>query len=442
MMDFAGPEFQGPAPISSDHRTLTTPRCHKMRPMCDFQLQYLRLIRLMTLFLFLLTLTCVWPAHAQRLEIGRPSEVGMSSSRLAVLDQVIVESIAEEETPGAVLLVARRGKIVYRKAFGLRAVEPTQEEMTHGSIFDVASLTKVMATAGSVMALVEDGKLVLTRPVGDYIPEFSRRGKERVRVVDLLTHFSGLRPDLDLDVPWVGYDRAIELACRERLLDDPGAAFVYSDINYFLLGDIVQRVSGVGLDEFATQRIFRPLGMHDTSFRPDRAKLSRIVPTERRDGVMLRGEVHDPTAARMGGVAGHAGVFSTADDTAAWAQMLLNSGVYNDTQVLSPLSVRKMVTSQAPGGSFDLRGFGFDIDTRFSRNRGDLFPVGSFGHTGFTGTSVWIDPETETLVVLFTSRVHPRGRGNVVGLRSRVASVVAAAILDVDAFGKGVAGGR
>lgn len=384
-----------------------------------------------SLFLVAVTLVLSSGVSAASLPAGSPAELGIDPTRLARVDEVIKEAIAAKELPGAVLLVARGGRTVWRKAYGLRATTPTSERMTVDTIFDVASLTKVVATATSLMILVEEGKVALQDPVVKYIPEFGRRGKDKVTVQHLLTHYSGLRPDLDLDDPWTGRDRALELTWRERLEAEPGAEFIYSDINYIVLGELIQRVSGLPVNEFAARRIFEPLGMKDTGFLPPAEKRARIAPTERRNGRMLRGSVHDPTAERMGGVAGHAGLFSTVDDTAVWAQMLLNGGAYGETRILSPLGVLAMSSPQSPRTGFDWRGLGFDIDTRFSTVRGALFPRGSFGHTGFTGTSVWIDPGTETIVILFTNRLHPNGAGDVVSLRSRVASVVAASLVDV-----------
>ncbi len=359
-----------------------------------------------------------------------PSEVGISPQRLARLDGVIERAIEKGEAPGAVALVARRGRIVYEKAFGDRARTPAGEPMTLDTVFDMASLTKVMATATSVMVLVERGEIALSDRVTRYIPEFGAHDKGRLTLLELLTHYSGLRPDVDLDTDWSGYDTAIALACDEKLAAEPGSRFVYSDINYFVLSEVVRRVGGARIDEFSAREIFGPLGMNDTTFNPPPEWRGRIAPSEVRDGRMLRGEVHDPTTHRMGGVAGHAGLFSTARDTAVFAQFVLNGGEYGGTRVLSPLAIRRMTSNQAPPGMTEWRGLGFDIRSRFSTNRGDLFPVGSFGHTGFTGTSLWIDPLTETFVVLMSSRLHPDGKGNVVGLRKRVASVVAAALLD------------
>lgn len=384
---------------------------------------------------FLASLLCmVSMVGGQVLEKSHPEVVGVSVDRLKRLDEVIQASIVEEETPGAVVLVARQGRVIYRKAFGYRSKEEElAEPLTIDSIFDLASLTKVVATATSIVILVEEGKLTLGDPVADHIPEFGRRGKSKVTIGHLITHYSGLRPILDLTPDWEGHDKAIQLACRERLVRPPGKSFVYSDINYILLGEIVHRVSGIPLEEFAVNRIFEPLGMSDTGFNPGEEKVSRLVPTEKKsNGELRRGEVHDPRAFRMGGVAGHAGLFSTVDDVSVWVQMLLNGGVYNGVRILSPLGVLKMTTPQSPKGEDDWRGLGFDIDTRYSSNRGDLFPVGSFGHTGFTGTSIWIDPFTETFVILFTSRLYPDGQGDVVMLRRKVASVVASSIVDID----------
>ncbi len=388
---------------------------------------------LIPLLVLLLPSTTTFGARDRVLDPGQPEEVGICADRLDRLDRVILDAMEREEIPGAVALVARKGKVVYRKAFGERSRLPMVEPMSVDSIFDVASLTKVMATTTALMILVEEGELSLTERVAEFIPEFARqdRDKERVTLLQLVTHYSGLRPSLDLAERWQGYGRAIDRASRERLVEEPGKRFVYSDINYILLAEVIRRVSGLSLDQFAGERIFGPLGMIDTGFNPDIKKVGRVAPTESRDGALLRGRVHDPTAARMDGVAGHAGLFSTVDDTAVWAQMLLNGGVYGGVRVLSPLSVLKMSSPQSPGGNADSRGIGFDLETRFSTVRGDLFPVGSFGHTGFTGTSVWIDPFTETFLVLYSSRLHPEGKGNAVRLRSRAASVVGGSILDL-----------
>ena len=369
-------------------------------------------------------------ATAQALEPTPPQQVGMSGERLKRLDEVLRTAITKEEIPGAVVLVAREGRVVYRKAFGHRALMPNKKPMLIDTIFDVASLTKVLVTAPSIMILVEEGKLSLTDPVSKYLPRFSQYGKHRVTILQLLTHYSGLRPTLKGNSTWSGYEEAVRLVLRERLVTSPGKKFIYSDINYMVLGEVVQRISEQSLDQFAQERIFAPLGMADTHFSPGPELMERIAPTEMRAGNMLQGTVHDPRASRMGGCAGHAGVFSTADDTAQFAQMILDGGTYRGNRVLSPLSVMQMTSPQSPPSDESLRGLGFDIGSPFGTPRGDLFPRGSFGHTGFTGTSLWIDPFTKTFVILFTSRVHPRGKGNVIALRKRVASVAAASIVD------------
>jgi uncharacterized protein YbbC (DUF1343 family)/CubicO group peptidase (beta-lactamase class C family) len=296
--------------------------------------------------------------------------------------------------------------------------------MTVDTIFDIASLTKVIATTPCVMQLVEQGKVKPNDAVEKYLPEFAQNGKEDVTVRQLLTHYSGLAPDLDLTNLWGGKATAYNMAFSEKPENPPGSRFVYSDINFITLGALVERVSGESLDHYAQTHIFAPLGMIHTRFLPPPSWRSKIAPTQYDDtGHMLRGEVHDPTARRMGGVAGHAGVFSTADDLSKFAQALLSG-----TRILSPLTIEKMTSPQQPPNATAVRGFGWDIDTPYSSNRGDLLPVGSFGHTGFTGTSLWIDPVTDTYIILLSNAVHPRGQGNAISLRTRLATAVAAAL--------------
>jgi len=273
--------------------------------------------------------------------------------------------------------------------------------------------------------LVEKGRVRLNDPVAKYLPEFAQNGKEDITVRQLLTHYSGMAPDLDLSTPWEGKKTAYDLAFVEPPETTPGAGFIYSDINFITLGALVEKVSGEMLDVYTAQHIFVPLKMTRTRFVPPVAWRLKIAPTQYDENEhMLRGVVHDPTARRMGGVAGHAGLFSTGDDLAKFAQALLNGG----GGILSPLMVEKMTSPETPPAAPVLRGFGWDIDSPFSSNRGDLLPVGSFGHTGFTGTSVWIDPTTATYIILLTNAVHPRGKGNAIGLRSKVATEVASAL--------------
>ena len=392
---------------------------------------------------------------AANLPVAPPAAVGMSARQLANIDGAVTDSIAKHELPGAVVLVARKGRVVWRKAYGARALLPQREMMTVDTIFDLASLTKVVATATSIMILVERGKIRLSDTAATYLPELKGESRDRITIEHLLTHRSGYAPDFDLSDKWSGYDEAMKRLAIEPLRNPPDTRFVYSDINYIALGEIVHRVSGMTLDEFARKNIFEPLGMKDTRFRPfsgpgptlnDSATIKRIAPTETRHAAgsylggagdktaegeqWLRGQVHDPTAFRMGGVAGHAGLFSTADDLAIYCQMILNGGQYAGVRILSPMSVAVMTRPHVVADDGGARGLGWDIATSFSTNRGDLFPLGSFGHTGFTGTSLWIDPASNSFVVFLSNRVHPDGKGDVGPLRGRVASIVAASITD------------
>jgi uncharacterized protein YbbC (DUF1343 family)/CubicO group peptidase (beta-lactamase class C family) len=377
-----------------------------------------------------------------------PETVGMSSERLARIDEAVRASIERHETPGAVVLVGRKGRIVYRKAFGDRALQPQHEAMTVDTIFDLASLTKVVATTTAIMILIERGKLSLADPVSLYIPEFAVNGKEHITIEQLMTHRAGLPPDNEIS-DYVGVSiKPLEEIYKLRPVYEPGTRFVYSDVGFIVAAEIVRRVSGKRIDEFARDNIFAPLRMNDTFYRslesgtasrgaekqmatrglqtPD-SRLQTIAPTEMREGRWMRGEVHDPRSYEMRGVAGHAGLFSSADDLALFCQMILNKGELNGARILAPYTIERMISAHTLPTS-QMRGIGWDVNTNFSSNRGDLFPVGTFGHTGFTGTSLWLDPASETFVVLLTNRVHPNGKGDVTRLRSFVASIVAAAI--------------
>jgi uncharacterized protein YbbC (DUF1343 family)/CubicO group peptidase (beta-lactamase class C family) len=346
----------------------------------------------------------------------------------AALDQTIQQAIDQGKIPGAVLLVGHDGNVIYRKAYGKRALLPRPEDMTADTIFDVASLTKVIATTSSVMKLFEQGKFRLNDKITDYIPEF-QGGKSDITIRNLMTHFSGLQPDVPLKDPWTGYDTGIKLASTFKPGGPPATRYVYSDINFILLGELVHRLSGKMLNEYASDNVFQPLGMKDSMFQPPASLLPRIAPTERwpvKTGTPLRGVVHDPTARNMGGVAGHAGLFSTADDLSRFAQMMLNGGELNGVRIFSPLTVEKFTEPQSPPDQTILRGLGWDIDSPHSGNRGELFPTGSYGHTGFTGTSIWIDPSTKTYVILLANSVHPDQRPAITPLRGKVATMVAA----------------
>lgn len=372
---------------------------------------------------------------------AQPRLPGIDSSVLPGIDARVKEAIEAHLTPGAVVLIGRGDDVVYEKAFGQRAVEPATEAMTVDTIFDLASLTKVVATTTAVMRLVEQGRIRLVDPVYTFLPGFERYGKKDVTVRHLLTHVSGLRPDVDLGDPWQGTEAALELARNEVPTSRPGERFVYSDINFFVLGAIVQQVSGMPLDDYVRREIFEPLGMIDTRFKPLESVRGRIAPTERctfaaewpcntPSAEPLRGTVHDPTARRMGGVAGHAGLFSTARDLSRFARMLLHGGSLDKARILSPLTVAKLSSPATPAGMTSMRGLGWDIDTSYSANRGELMPIGSFGHTGFTGTSIWIDPSSGLYVIFMSSRLHPNGKGDVTALRGKIATIAASALAD------------
>ncbi|MDR3678210.1 MAG: DUF1343 domain-containing protein [Acidobacteriota bacterium] len=367
----------------------------------------------------------------------------LNEKRLEGIAPVVESAVRAQKIPGAVVLIGHEGQVVYRKAFGQSSLVPERRAMTVPTIFDMASVTKVIATTTAVMQLVEQGKIVLSAPVSDYWPEFKQNGKELVTIRELMTHYSGLPPDLPLKPAWTGYDTAMKMIVAAKLNVPPGTRFIYSDINFETLGEIVRRVSGEPLDVYCAEHIFKPLGMKDTLFTPPVSLRGRIAPTQYEHGTsgpVLLGVVHDPTSRFMGGVAGHAGLFSTADDVSIFAQMLLNGGTYNGVRILSPLSIEKMTEPQTPPNKMVLRGLGWDLDSPFVSNnggrvgdlyisnRGELFAVGSYGHTGFTGTSIWIDPVTKTYVIVLTNRVHPNGKGEVAGLRTAVATLVAGAL--------------
>ena len=402
--------------------------------------------------------------QAQGLPAALPQTVGMNAAKLNQIDALVEADIAAKKLPGAVVLIGHKGKIVFRKAYGNRSLVPTVEKMTVDTIFDLASLTKPIATATSIMILVEQGKLRLNDTIGMYIPDIDDAVAKKVTIQQLLTHTSGYAPDFDLREKWTGRDGMLAALKKEKLRTPPGTKFVYSDIGFEVLGEIIQLISGKTLDKFVGPAIFDRLASSDSRFnRRERVRitsslldpseetelygLKRIAPTENIRGQnsylgssfagsdsdgsrILRGEVHDPTAFRMDGVAGHAGLFSTADDLARYCQMLLNGGTLDGKRVMSAQTISRMTAPIVVSESGDARGLGWDINTSFSSNRGDLFPLGSFGHTGFTGTSVWIDRVSQTFVVFLSNRVHPDGKGDVGPLRAKVATVVASAIED------------
>src|SRR5947209_8274066 len=385
--------------------------------------------KLLTVLIAVLIITFSLAAVPQKKKADQKSKAATKTvateSEFVSVDTLVRQEITNQGITGAVLLVGHNGKIVHQKAFGFRTLAPRPEPVTVDTIFDLASLTKVVATTPSVMRLVQMGQVRINDPVSHYIPDFGANGKQNITVRHLLIHYSGLRPDLDLNTPWQGQEEAFRRANAEKPQSPPGAQFLYSDINFIVLGELVQRVSGMSLEKYADAHIFQPLGMKHTGFLPPAAWQPKIAATLAIDNRrLLRGFVHDPTSERMGGVAGHAGLFSTAADLALYAQALIDR-----SKILTPDLIEKMTTPQQPPNAVDLRGFGWDIDSWLSSNRGALLPVGSFGHTGFTGTSLWIDPYTNTYIILLTNTVRPRPASPpVVSLRARVANAVASVL--------------
>jgi CubicO group peptidase (beta-lactamase class C family) len=375
------------------------------------------------------------------LPAGNAKNMGMSAERLDQASAVIREAIGRKELPGAVLLVARKGKIVLHEAYGDRQWVPESRPMEKDLIFDMASVTKPVATAASILILAERGKVSLWDRVKMYIPDFGvyrdwlGEPGDDARLGHLLTHTSGLPPYTNAE------DAAKKLGspCSTEALvsyiaalpknNPPGEKFAYSCLGYITLAFIVQKVTGLTVAEFAAENIFKPLGMKHTFFTPDAKALDRVVPTQVFEGKPLLGVVHDPLARLQGGISGNAGLFSTAGDLAIFAQMILGKGSYKGVRIMSPLAVERM-TSIYPRTAFSGRGLGWDLSSAYASNGGDLFGAKSFGHSGYTGTSVWIDPETQTIVILLTNSVHPDDKGTILPLRSRVANIVAGAILE------------
>jgi CubicO group peptidase (beta-lactamase class C family) len=375
------------------------------------------------------------------LPYARPESVGMSTARLARVDRIIKEAIYRRDFPGAVILVARKGKVVWRKAFGLSQRIPEPRPMYASMMFDLASITKPVATATSVMILVEQGRFRLWDKVKDFVPDFSTyvdeegEKSDEARIWHLLTHTSGLPPYTEAEDVEKKYGNPVSLESlvehigRLEKLNPPGEEFRYSCLGFITLAYIVKEVSGKTIAEFAGENIFEPLKMHNTMYVPSKVFIDRCVPTQVYDGEPLRGIVHDPLARLQGGVSGNAGLFSTADDLAVFAQMMLNKGEYRGVRILSPLAVERM-TEIYRIADFAGRGLGWDLESNYSTNQGDLFGPNAFGHTGYTGTSLIIDPDTETVVIFLTNSVHPDDKGDIVSMRSRVANVVAASIIE------------
>jgi CubicO group peptidase (beta-lactamase class C family) len=342
------------------------------------------------------------------------------------IDRIVEGGIAAKKFPGAVVIAGHNGKIIFHKAYGNSSLIPAPEPMTEDTIFDLASLTKVLATAPAIMQLYEQGRFQLNDPVAQYLPQFAANGKQDITIRQLLTHYSGLPPDVSLDDPWGGKEEGLRRAFAATPVTAPGVQFRYSDINFIVLGALVEKLSGLTLDQYQQRYLAQPLGVEHMRFLPPESWRSHIAPTQYDHGVMLHGVVHDPTSRRMGGVAGHAGLFSTPGDVAIYAQNLLDRLAGRPSHFpLQQLTLEKMTTPAQPATGTALRGLGWDIDSPFSSNRGELFPVGSFGHTGFTGTSVWMDPTSDTYVVFMSNAVYPKGPTGINAIRGAVATAIA-----------------
>jgi CubicO group peptidase (beta-lactamase class C family) len=376
-------------------------------------------------------------------EKGKTADLGLSPEQMKRVGLIVQEAVQRGDIPGAVVVVGRKGKVALKRAFGSSQLVPRRLPMTEDMIFDLASLTKPLATATSIMILVEQGRLSLREKVKSYIPEFEAyvdeagRPGEDALLWHLLTHTSGL-PDYlsstdpaeleNMLGPSIKTADLVSLIGKLKKTAPPGQSFRYSCLGYIALAHIVQKVTGQSIAEFAGQHIFRPLRMRHTFYNPPLEFRERCVPTLVLDGKPLRGIVHDPLARMQGGVSGNAGLFSTADDLAIFCQMILNKGLFAGKRILSPLAVERMTEIYPRAARFG-RGLGWDLDSPYSSAGGDLFGPRSFGHTGYTGTSVWIDPETDMFLIFLTNRIHPDDKGSLLVLRSRLANAAAAAVI-------------
>jgi CubicO group peptidase (beta-lactamase class C family) len=365
------------------------------------------------------------------LAVVAPDAVGFDPAALSQIDEVVAAGITEGEMPGAVVLVARHGRVAWLKAYGQRVVEPEPIEMTTDAVFDLASITKPVATATSVMLLIESGQIGIDDPVSRHIPEFAENGKADVTVAQLLTHQSGLiadnsLKDYDAD-PLTSFQRINALSLQAPA----GTRFRYSDVGFLVLGELIERISGQNVHEFSREHVFRPLGMADTGYVPPAELRARCTPTEQRGGEWIQGEVHDPRAHRLDGIAGHAGLFSTAADLAVYSQMLLGGGEYAGVRILQPETVDLMAAARDVPGD-NRRTYGWDARSGYSSNRGEGLSDRAFGHGGFTGTVLWIDPELDLFYIFLSSRLHPDGKGTVNPLAGRIGAIVAEAVQDAD----------
>lgn len=375
---------------------------------------------------FVLFIAQVALASPSKLPQAAPEAAGMSSTHLEMINAAVAEALEDGQMAGCVVLIGRNGKVVFERAYGHRQVEPEPVPMTVDTVFDMASLTKPIATATSIMALVERGKIRLRNDVEDYVPDFGQNGKGDITIFHLLTHQGGLIPDNALKDYDDGPETAMKRIYTLDLRAEPGERFIYTDVGFIMLADVIRHVTGQNVHEFSQANVFQPLGMTETGYLPREELQQRAAVTEKRNGEWMRGEVHDPRAYRLGGIAGHAGLFSTARDLAVYAQMMLNGGEYAGVRILGPRTVAQM-TRAFPVSSGE-RALGWDVRTGYSSNRGEFLSPRAFGHGGFTGTSLWIDPELDLFVIFLSNRLHPDGRGSVNSLAGTIGTIAAAAI--------------
>lgn len=354
-----------------------------------------------------------------------PSAKMTPAEGAAAIGAIVREEIAAGRLPGAVIVVGVGDRVVLRQAYGERAVLPDRSPATVDTIYDAASLTKVMATAVAIQQLVERGLIDLDKPAAAYWPAFAANGKADITVRQLLTHYAALPAGIPTRA-WSGTEGALDAIVALKPLAPAGSRFIYSDVDFIVLGELVRRVSGQPLETYAAANIFQPLGMRDTGFRPPVALKGRIAPADREGGELRWGEVQDPIAFRMGGVAGHAGVFTTADDLTLFARMMASGGAKGRPSVLRAQSITAMTRPQSPPGGPALRGLGWDIDSPYSGFLAPSFSPRSFGHTGYTGTALWIDPDTQSFLIVLSNRLHPHGKGNILPMLRRIAAVAGA----------------
>jgi CubicO group peptidase (beta-lactamase class C family) len=377
------------------------------------------------------------------LPTASPEQAGFRADGLAEVDRIVEAAIADRAFPGAVLAVGRHGSLVRFRAFGRHTWAPDAPAMSTDTIFDLASLTKVVATTTVAMTLVDEGKLDLDAPVRGIVPGFAGGAKDAIRVRQLLTHSGGLLWWAPLYEELRGGEAYLERILEMDLDYEPGTKMVYTDLGLILLGAVLERAGGAPLETLAAQRVFGPLGMRETRYVPSVTLRPRIAPTERDGwrGRVLVGEVHDENAFALGGVAPHAGLFSTAGDLSRFAQALLNGGVLDGQRIVSEDTVALFTRRAGLEGS--TRALGWDTPTDETGERsstprqpgystaGSLFSPRSFGHTGFTGTSMWMDPERELFLILLTNRVHPTRENRAIGrIRPRLADAVVRALVE------------